>query len=55
MQPRRGHVVAASLSILVGGVALALTLKSGDVRSPGALLALVLFANAAIRYRLARR
>jgi hypothetical protein len=55
MQPRRGHIIAAVLSILVGGFALALTAMSGDVRSPAALLAVVLFANAAIRYRLARR
>jgi hypothetical protein len=55
MQPTRGHAVVATVSAVGGALALALTVLSGDFRSPGTLLAVVLLANAVVRYQLARR
>ncbi len=55
MQPTRGHAVVAAISALGGILALAFTVISGDLRSPGLLLAVVLFANALVRFELARR
>lgn len=55
MQPRRGHAVVALLSAAGAVVSIALTVMAGDPRSPGTLLAAVLLANAAVRYRLASR
>jgi hypothetical protein len=53
MQATRGHAVVALLSAVGAVVAIALTALAGDPRSPGTLLAVVLLANAAIRFRLA--
>jgi len=55
MQPRRSHAVVAAISAAGAAVALTWTLVTGDLRSPGALLFVVLLANATVRYRLARR
>jgi hypothetical protein len=55
MQPTRGHAVVAALSAVGGLLALLFTLTIGDVRSPEVLLAVVLLANALVRYQLARR
>jgi hypothetical protein len=53
MQPRRGHAMVALLSVAGAVIAGGLTALSGDPRSPGTVLAVVLLANAAVRYRLA--
>jgi hypothetical protein len=55
MQPTRGHAVVAAVSAVGGLLALLFTLTVGDLRSPEMLLAIVLLANALVRYRLARQ
>jgi hypothetical protein len=55
MQPSRGHAAVALLSVLVAAVTIVFTAMACDPRSPGTLLAVVLIANAAVRFRLAGR
>jgi hypothetical protein len=55
MQPTRTHAMVAALSAIGGVLALAFVALTGDVRSPELLLAIVLLANALVRYQLARR
>ena len=55
MQPRRDHAVVAVLSAFGAVITAGLTAMAGDPRSPGTLLAIVLLANAFVRFRLASR
>lgn len=55
MQPARGHAAVALISALGAILALAAVVIGGQLRSPEMLLAVVLFANALVRFQLARR
>ncbi|MEX2228306.1 MAG: hypothetical protein WEB13_01590 [Dehalococcoidia bacterium] len=55
MQPGRGHATVAVVSAAGAVIAIVLTVMAGELRSPGTLLAVVLVANAAARFRLAAR
>ena len=55
MQPTRAHALVAVTSAVGAGIAVGVTALNGDPRSPGTLLAIVLLANAAVRFRMAGR
>lgn len=52
---RRANLVLAGASAVVGLLALAFTLASGEVFALGTVLGVVLLVNAAVRYMMAQR